>query len=67
MQEAATKAKAAEKATLIDQKRKLREEADKAKAAAIKAEVAAALARQKEAHDIDRAERIAKEEAAYIA
>jgi hypothetical protein len=52
---------------LIDQKRKLREEANKAKAAAIKAEVAAALARQKEAHDIDVAERKAKEEEARIA
>lgn len=52
---------------MIDQKRKLREEADKAKAAAIKAEVAAALARQKEAHDIDVAERAAKAEEAKIA
>lgn len=48
----------------MDEKKKLREEADKAKAAAIKAEVAAALARQKEEHDKDVAERAAKEEAA---
>lgn len=45
LKEAAEKAKAAERAKAVEEKRRLREEAEKAKAEAIKAEVAAALAR----------------------